>query len=441
VPEFGAKEADDVDPALRGAPVVLVHVHRAKPRASAAVQFARQMATASVQSERRGAVESVAGPEFSIVMPCLNEAATLGTCIRKAQRSLDELGVDGEIVVADNGSTDGSRELAGELGARVVPVAARGYGNALAHGIDAARGRYVIMGDADDSYDFSRLGPFVERLRAGCDLVVGNRFKGGIEPRSMPFLHKFLGNPMLSFIGRRLFGTACGDIYCGLRGFDRDKIRALDLHAGGMEYAIEMVVKATLADLRVAEVPTVLSPDGRGRPPHLNTWRDGWRSLKLLMVYSPRWLFLYPGLVLLAIGIGARAWLLPAERTIGGITFDVSTLVYAGLATVVGLQSIYFFVTARWFAIADGLLPDDPRLRRLFRILTPDVGLVLGAALLVAGLGISIGSVWIWHRHGFGKLDYPHVLRFVIPGSVLIACGVQTMLSSLFLSLLQLKRS
>ena len=400
------------------------------------------MAT-SIDKERTEALTTAdrsERPEVSVVIPCLNEAATVGTCIRKAQRSLAELGVDSEIVVADNGSTDGSREIAAELGARVVPVAARGYGNALAGGIEAARGRYVIMGDADDSYDFSKLESFVERLRSGCDLVVGNRFKGGIEPQSMPFLHKFLGNPMLSFIGRRLFGTPCGDIYCGLRAFDRDKIRELDLRAAGMEYAIEMVVKATLSDLRIAEVPTVLSPDGRGRAPHLNTWRDGWRSLRLLLVYSPRWLFLYPGLVLLTLGIGVSAWLLPAERQVGDVTFDVSTLLYAGVATIVGLQAVYFFITARWFAIADGLLPDDPRLRRLFRVVTPDVGLIVGALLLVAGLVVSAVSVAIWHNHGFGKLDYPHVLRFVIPGSVLIACGVQTILSSLFLSLLRLSR-
>ena len=399
------------------------------------------MAT-SIDKERTEALTAGRSerPEVSVVIPCLNEAATVGTCIRKAQTSLAELGVDAEVVVADNGSTDGSREIAAELGARVVPVAARGYGNALAGGIEAARGRYVIMGDADDSYDFSKLESFVERLRGGCDLVVGNRFKGGIEPQSMPFLHKFLGNPMLSFIGRRLFGTPCGDIYCGLRAFDRDKIRELDLRAAGMEYAIEMVVKATLSDLRIAEVPTVLSPDGRGRAPHLNTWRDGWRSLRLLLVYSPRWLFLYPGLVLLTLGIGVSAWLLPDERRVGDVTFDVSTLLFAGVATIVGLQAVYFFITARWFAIADGLLPDDPRLRRLFRIVTPDVGLVVGLLLLAAGLTVSAVSVAIWHSHGFGKLDYPHVLRFVIPGSVLIACGVQTIFTSLFLSLLRLSR-
>jgi glycosyltransferase involved in cell wall biosynthesis len=385
-------------------------------------------------------IDQVAPLEFSIVMPCLNEGATVGVCIEKARASLEKAGAAGEIVVADNGSTDESQLIASEFGARIVPVSARGYGNALAGGIEASTGRFVIMGDADDSYDFSRLEPFIERLREGCDLVVGNRFKGGIEPRSMPFLHRVLGNPILSFIGRRLFGTPCGDIYCGLRGFDRAKIRELDLRSGGMEYAIEMVVKATLADLRVAEVPTSLSPDAKGRQSHLNTWRDGWRSLRLLLVYSPRWLFLYPGLVLLVSGVAAMAWLLPAERHVGGVTFDVSTLLYAGLAVVVGLQSIYFFVTARWFAISDGLLPDDRRLRGILGVLKPDVGVAVGALMLVAGLIVSAVAVAIWHRHGFGPLDYPHILRFVIPGSVLIACGFQTMLSSLFLSVLRLRR-
>ena len=398
------------------------------------------MTSAGEVTQSAGEIEQAAQLEFSIVMPCLNEAASVGVCIEKARASLDKTGIAGEIIVADNGSTDDSRLIATDRGARVVPVAARGYGNALAVGIEAARGRYVIMGDADNSYDFSQLEPFVEKLRDGCDLVVGNRFKGGIEPRSMPFLHRVLGNPMLSFIGRRLFGTPCGDIYCGLRGFDRAKIQALDLRSGGMEYAIEMIVKATLNGLRVAEVPTVLSPDERGRESHLNTWRDGWRSLRLLLVYSPRWLFLYPGLVLLLGGLAGMVWLLPEQRRVGDVTFDVSTLLYAGLAIVVGLQSIYFFVTARWFGIAEGLLPDDRRFRRIFGVRAPDLGVAVGACLLAAGLVVSGIAVAIWHRHGFGPLDYPHILRFVIAGSVLIACGFQTMLSSLFLSVLRLRR-
>ena len=374
------------------------------------------------------------------MIPCLNEARTLGACISQARESLERLGVDGEIVVADNGSDDGSQAIAAERGARVVSVPERGYGNALATGIAATRARYVIMGDGDGTYDFGDLGPFVERLREGHDLVVGNRFRGGIRPGAMPWLHEHLGNPVLSFIGRRLFGTACGDIYCGLRAFDRDKILALDLRSGGMEFAIEMVVKATVQKLRVTEVPTTLSPDARERTPHLRTWRDGWRSLRLLLLYSPRWLFLYPGLVLLAIGLAGMAWLLPGQRTVGSVTFDVSTLLYAGLAVVVGLQATYFYVTARWFGISEGLLPDDPRLRRLLGAHTLELGLVAGLILTLSGVALSLYGLESWNERGFGPLNYPDILRIVVPGVTLIACGFQTALSSLFLSVLGLKR-
>ena len=388
------------------------------------------------------AIERPAGTrlEVSVVIPCLNEVRTVGACVTKAMRSLEELGLEGEVIVADNGSTDGSQAVAEELGARVVPVEARGYGNALAGGIAAAGGRYVIMGDADGSYDFSRLGPFVDELRAGHDLVVGNRFRGGIEPGAMPRLHRFLGNPVLSLIGRRLFRTPAGDIYCGLRGFDREKIEALGLRAAGMEFAIEMVVKATMNGLAVTEVPTTLSPDDRGRAPHLKTWRDGWRSLRLLLLYSPRWLFLYPGLGLLAAGLAGMAWLVPDERTVGSVTFDVSTLLYAALAIVIGLQAVYFFLTARWFGITEGLLPDDPRFRRLLGALTLEVGLVGGLLLVVAGLVLSFYALATWDDAGFGNLNYPDTLRLVIPGTTLITCGLQTMLSSLFLSMLGLRR-
>jgi glycosyltransferase involved in cell wall biosynthesis len=380
------------------------------------------------------------GIEVSVVIPCLNEAQTVGTCVRKARESLAEVGVTGEVIVADNGSTDGSQAVAEEVGARVVPVAARGYGNALAGGIAAAQGRWVIMGDADGSYDFSRLGAFVEQLRAGNDLVVGNRFRGGIEEGAMPALHRYLGNPVLSLIGRRLFRTAAGDIYCGLRGFDREKIAALDLRSGGMEFAIEMVVKATMNGLAVTEVPTTLSPDARGRTPHLNTWRDGWRSLRLLMLYSPRWLFLYPGLVLLAVGLAGMALLLPGARSVAGVRFDATTLLYAALAIVVGLQSVYFFVTARVFGIAEGLLPDDPVFTRRVGRLAPEWGLVAGALLVASGIGLSFAALAAWDDAGFGDLEYPHILRISIPGVTLISCGLQTVLSSLFVAMLGLRR-
>ena len=380
-------------------------------------------------------------PELSVVMPCLNEARTLETCIRKAQASFERIGIAGEVVVADNGSTDGSREIAEQLGARVVPVEQRGYGAALTGGIAAARGRWVIMGDADDSYDFAELEPFVQRLREGYDLVAGNRFKGGIREGAMPWLHRRLGNPALSFVGRRLYGTPCGDIYCGLRGFDREKVAALDIRSSGMEFAIEMIVKASMMGLKVTEVPTTLSPDAEGREPHLNTWRDGWRSIRLLLLYSPKWLFLYPGLLLLALGVAGMAWLVPGQRSIGGVTFDVSTLLYFALAVIVGLQSVYFFLTARWFGITEGLLPDDPRIRRLLegrgRL---EVGLVAGMALLGAGLGLSVYALATWNEAGFGRLDYPDTLRIIIPGATLIACGMQTALSALFLSVLGLRR-
>jgi glycosyl transferase family 2 len=379
-------------------------------------------------------------PELSVVMPCLNEARTIGICIRKALDSFERLGIAGEVVVADNGSTDGSREIAAELGARVVPVAERGYGAALNGGIAAARGRWVIMGDADDSYDFSKLEPFVEQLRNGYDLVAGNRFEGGIHPEAMPWLHKYLGNPALSFISRRLYGAPVGDIYCGLRGFDREKIIALDVRSRGMEFAIEMIVKATMQGLRMTEVPTTLSPDAEGRQPHLNTWRDGWKSMRLLLLYSPKWLFLYPGLFLLVVGIAGMAWLIPENRTIGNVGFDVSTLLYFGLAVIVGLQAVFFFLSARWFAITEGLLPEDDRIRRIVeRPRRLEWALLVGLLLVAAGLGLSLYAVAKWNDADFGPLNYPDTLRIVIPGATLIACGMQTAFSALFLGVLKLR--
>jgi glycosyltransferase involved in cell wall biosynthesis len=379
-------------------------------------------------------------PQLSVVIPCLDEARTIGTCISKAQASLRQLGIPAEVVVADNGSTDGSQAIAKELGARVVPVPEPGYGSALTGGIAAARGRWVIMGDADDSYDFGGLEPFVARLRDGYDLVNGNRFKGGIEPGAMPWLHRHLGNPVLSFVGRRLYGTPCGDIYCGLRGFDREKVIALDIRSSGMEFAIEMIVKATMLGLRVTEVPTTLSPDAEDREAHLRTWRDGWRSIRLLLLYSPKWLFLYPGLVLLTIGIAGVAWLVPRGHTVAGVGFDVSTLLYFALAVVIGLQAVYFFVTARWFGITEGLLPDDPRIRRLLGRATLEIGLIVGVLLVAGGLALSFYALATWNQAGFGRLNYPHTLRFVIPGATLITCGMQTVLSALFVSILGLRR-
>ena len=380
--------------------------------------------------------------ELTVLMPCLNEAETLATCIKKAQGWLDENGVKGEVLIADNGSTDGSQAIAAEMGARVAQVQAKGYGSALMGGIVAARGKYIIMGDADDSYDFSNLTPFVERLRAGYELVMGNRFKGGIKPGAMKALHKYLGNPVLSGLARIMFKEKqTSDFHCGLRGFSRDAAMRMDLRTTGMEFASEMVVKASLQKMRIAEVPTTLSPDGRSRPPHLRSWRDGWRHLRFLLLYSPRWLFLYPGALLMLIGSLVGFWLLLGPRTIGGVTLDVHTLVYAALAVTVGFQSVVFAVFTKVFAISERLLPEDPRLNKMFEYITLEVGLIVGSVLLLAGLGGSVYALGSWGEHSFGPLDPTKTLRLVIPAVTAITLGFQIILSSFFLSVLGLRRN
>lgn len=378
--------------------------------------------------------------EVSVVMPCLNEAETLAVCIEKAQASLRELGIHGEILIADNGSTDGSRAIAESLGARVIAVAAKGYGNALMGGINEARGVFVIMGDADDSYDFASLGPFVEKLRAGFDLVMGNRFSGGIRPGAMPPLHRYLGNPVLTFIGRLFFKSPVRDFHCGLRGFNKEAIRNLDLRTTGMEFASEMVVKATLQKLRIAEVATTLSKDGRSRAPHLRSWRDGWRHLRFLLLYSPRWLFLYPGALLMATGLLVGLSLLPGPRVVGGIVFDVHTLLYAALAVVLGFQAIVFATFTKVFAIMEGLLPEDLRLDKVMKYVTLEVGLLVGFALVVLGLAVSIYTVFFWNEQSYGQLDPSLTLRLVIPAVTSLMLGCQIVLSSFFLSILGLRR-
>ena len=378
--------------------------------------------------------------ELSIVMPCLNEAETLRQCIEKAQRSLTQLGVTGEIVIADNGSTDGSQEIANSLGARVVSIEAKGYGSALMGGISAAHGRYVIMGDADDSYDFSALGPFVEKLREGYALVMGNRFKGGIRPGAMPKLHRYLGNPVLTTIGRLFFRSKCGDFHCGLRGFNKAAIIDLDLRTTGMEFASEMVVKATLHSLSITEVPTVLSRDGRSRPPHLRSWRDGWRHLRFLLLYSPRWLFLYPGIALMLAGFLVGAWLLPAERTIAGVHFDIHTLLFAALAVVLGFQAVNFAVFTKIFAINEGLLPEDPRLSKALTWVSLESGLVVGGFLILVGIVGSIYALSGWGLRSFGPLDPTRTMRVVIPTVTSLTLGFEIVLSSFFLSILGMKR-
>jgi glycosyltransferase involved in cell wall biosynthesis len=377
--------------------------------------------------------------EVSVVMPCLNEAQTLEVCIRKARTSLNELGVAGEIVVGDNGSTDGSQEIALRAGARVVPVETRGYGAALMGGIRAARGEYVIMGDADDSYDFTQLRPFIEKLRAGTDLVMGNRFKGGIKPGAMPPLHRYLGNPVLSGIGRLFFRSNCGDFHCGLRGFRRSAILGLGLVTTGMEFASEMVVKSTLNRLRITEVPTTLSPDGRARPPHLQSWRDGWRHLRFLLLYSPRWLFVIPGAVLILLGLLGYALALPGVH-LGRVVLDVHTLLFASLAILCGYQSVLFGVFTKVFAVNEGLLPGSRRFQEVFRWVNLERGLAVGALGFLAGMVLLLVAVNQWRTAGFGPLDYRVTMRWVIPGATLTAIGFQTVLSSFLLSMLGMGR-
>jgi glycosyltransferase involved in cell wall biosynthesis len=378
--------------------------------------------------------------ELTILMPCLNEAATVGTCIAKASAFLERSGITGEVLVADNGSDDGSRAAAERAGARVVEVAERGYGAALAAGIAAARGRYIVMGDADDSYDFGRLDAFVDKLRQGYPLVVGNRFKGGIQRGAMPILHRYFGNPVLSFIGRLLFRAKVGDFHCGLRGFERDAVNSLDLRTKGMEFASELVVKAALAGWRIGEVPTTLHPDGRGRPPHLRSWRDGWRHLRFLLLFSPRWLFLYPGLALFAAGIVLTAALYVTPLRFLGAGLDIHSMLYASAAALLGLQLCLFALFARVSAQNAGLLPPRPALDRLLDVLTLERGLLAGLALALCGLSWSAAAFWQWREAGFGALEPRVVMRDTIPAAALIVGGMEVMLASFLLSVLTWKR-
>jgi hypothetical protein len=375
--------------------------------------------------------------ELSIVMPCLDEARTLETCIGKARGFLERHGVAGEVIVADNGSSDGSPALAQRLGARVVPVAQRGYGAALRAGIEAARGRYVVMGDSDDSYDFTALAPFLERLRAGDDLVVGNRFQGGIAPGAMPVLHRRLGNPVLSLLARVFFGTHIGDVYCGLRGMSHAAFDRLDQQSMGMEFALEMVVKASLQGMRVSEVPTTLSPDGRGRPPHLHTWRDGRRSLLLYLASMPRGLFLYPGLVLVAIGLALGAALVVRPLAIGSVHLDVHTLLYCAAAVLLGTQLVAHSVVLRFLMVTARLLPPDPAFMRWLSRLKLEYGLAAGGTLVLVGLAGAGYLVGVWRGRSFGDLDPFSTMRVAIPSATAIALGLQVAFATLFLSLVK----
>jgi glycosyltransferase involved in cell wall biosynthesis len=375
-------------------------------------------------------------PELTVLMPCLNEAETVATCVTKAIGWLERNGVAGEVVVADNGSTDGSQTLAAAAGARVIDVPVKGYGAALRAGIAAARGRFVIMGDADDSYDFTALDPFVAELRDGADLVIGNRFRGGIETGAMPFLHRYLGNPVLSFVGRLFFRVPVTDFHCGLRGFRRDRILDLDLRSTGMEFASEMVVRAGLNDFDIREVPTVLRPDGRSRRPHLRTWSDGWRHLRFLLLYSPRWLFLVPGLVMLAVGLVVTAALVVGPAELGGVTLDLSALVYAAALTVIGTQAITFALFTKIYAVSKGFLPPDDRLDRLGARFRLERGLFLGFLVFVAGMIAAVLSFWRWREQGWGDLDPGEQLRIVVPASLGLILGSWAVFASFFLSIL-----
>ena len=378
--------------------------------------------------------------ELTILMPCLNEAETLAVCIQKAQGFLARSGVRGEVLISDNGSTDGSQQIAADLGARVSHAPRRGYGAALINGIEQARGSFVIMADADDSYDFENLEPFVEKLRAGADLVMGNRFRGGIAPGAMPPLHKYLGNPVLSGIGQLFFRPGIDDFHCGLRGFNRERILSLDLQTTGMEFASEMVVKASLARYRIEEVPTTLKKDGRSRPPHLRSWHDGWRHLRFLLIFAPRWLFVYPGLFAFFVGAIAVGVLSFGGVQIGAVGFDVTTMVYASALCVTGYQSLLFFWLTKLYATQEGFLPASPRYRSIVARWSAERGLLIGLGLFVVGVGIGVVQVLRWGSLDFGPQDATEVVRIAIPSALGIMLGFQTVMMSFFSGVLSTPR-
>ena len=376
--------------------------------------------------------------ELTILMPCLNESRTLKICINKAQKFLSDNNINGEILIADNGSTDGSQDIAQSAGARVVNISKKGYGAALIGGCNAAYGKYVIMGDSDDSYDFSNLMPFVEKLREGYDLVMGNRFKGGIEKGAMPPLHRYLGNPVLSFIGRVLYHSKIKDFHCGLRGYNKESIQKLNLHTTGMEYASEMVVQATLHKLKICEVPTTLKKDGRDRPPHLKSWSDGWRHLTFLLMHAPQWLFLLPGLLLCIFGTIISTIIIISPFTIGNVRFSANTLLYCAGASIVGFQLILFYILTKKYASITKFIPTT-RIDNILIKCTMNTGIFVGALIFLIGLIGAIVAVVIWSNNNFGNLNAETMLIGTIPTVACLINGIQLMFSSFFLGILEIK--
>ena len=374
--------------------------------------------------------------ELTVLMPCLDESETLATCINKAKKFIDEAKITAEILIADNGSTDGSQEIASKLGARVIHVSEKGYGNALISGINSAKGKYVIMGDADDSYDFLSLSAFLEKLRSQHDLVMGNRFLGGIKKHAMPALHRYLGNPVLSFIGKLLFKIRVGDFHCGLRGFNRKSILGLNLVCGGMEFASEMVVKASLNKLSLAEVPTILSPDGRSRPPHLRSWRDGWRHLRFLLIFSPRWLFFYPGIALFLIGVIGTLLLMYKPIVIGSLAFDIHTMLFTAASVITGIQLISFSILGRTLGLKLGLLPEVKLIETFKKHVSVERVLIVGLLIFIIGVSYAVFSINAWQRVEFGELNPSETMRKVIPSVTLMVCGVQVFFSAFFAGLI-----
>lgn len=398
--------------------------------------FANAPSAAAIVSGNLGLPTQAEACEVSVVMPCLNESETLAKCIEKAAAALRSSGLAGEIVVADNGSTDGSQAIARGAGARVVDVTTRGYGAALLAGISAARGKFVVIADSDDSYDLTQVDAYVKKLREGYDLVMGNRFRGRIAPGAMPFLHRYLGTPVLTMLAHIFFGSPCGDVNCGMRGIRKEAILGLNLRSLGMEFASEMLVKFSGFGLRIAEIPTNLDVDGRSKPPHLRTWRDGWRHLRFMLLYSPRWLFLYPGYALMALGAVCGAALLPGDLHVGGINLGVNTLVYCAIMLSIGYQLVTFAVFTKVYAVSAGFIPRNQRFERLSKSASLETGVLAAIASIVVGLAFSLFAVWHWEQTGFGSLDPSKSLRLVMPGVVFMGMGVQTLFSSFFLSIL-----